>query len=408
MRVKQLVWLFLVICSVFYNPDITVAQQQAKQVIGYYPNWRYYNREGMVRPENIDFSKYTIINYSFFKPGPNGDLLLSDSYADHMLLEEKPTIVDHAHIWGTKVMVSIGGWTFSDMFSSIAADPKKRSYFAQECVRLLHQYKFDGIDIDWEFPGYKDHHGTPEDKQNFTFLMKEIRDSIDAYGKKINYPFLLSAAFGTFDEMLNMIEWDKIKDILDYCNMMTYDFNGTWSEYVNHNSPLYPPSQGLPNSLDWVFKKMTETHGVPLEKLNLGVAFYGRSYLFPNKDARIYAPNTKLADSVTWHGMEGIPQYYNIVEKLNQYDQYWDDAAQVPYLVKKDKSSVVSYDDPKSIEMKASFIIDKKLAGLIIWELTGDYVETVPGSGVKGSTPLIDVINEVFNTNKDRAKIKRK
>jgi chitinase len=397
--------LILGVALYFFTLTFSVCQTPEKQIVGYYPNWKYYNRHGMVRPENVDFSKYTIINYSFFKPGANGELLISDSYADRMLLEEKPSLVEYAHIWGTRVMVSIGGWTFSDMFPTIAADPKKRSFFAQECVRLLHQYKFDGIDIDWEYPGYKDHKGGMDDKQNFTLLMKEIRDSIDAYGKRIDYPFLLTAAFGTFDDAMNMIEWDKIKGILDYCNMMTYDFNGTWSEDVNHNSPLYAPSHGLPNSLDWVFKRMTETHGVPPEKLNLGVAFYGRSYLFPKRDAKIYAPNPKMADSITW--VEGIPQYYDIVDKKNLYDEFWDDVAQVPYLVKKDKSSLISYDNPKSIGMKAQFMMDKKVAGVIIWELTGDYVEKTPGSAVVGSTPLIEVINEVFKTNKKRQKIKQ-
>jgi GH18 family chitinase len=381
--------------------------QQSKEIIGYYPNWRLYNRQGMVKPENIDFSKYTIINYSFFKPTEDGHIISSDPITDRVLLEQNPTIVDLAHVWGTKVMVSIGGWTFSDQFPGIAANPTKRSLFAQECVNLIKQYKFDGIDIDWEHPGYEGHNGTPADKQNFTLLMKEIRDSIDAYGNKLNYPFLLTAAFATYVDATNMIEWEKVTPVLNYINMMTYDFNGPWSEDANHNSPLFPPSSGLPNSLDWVYKRMTEVHQVPLDKLNLGIAFYGRSVLFPNRDAKIYAPNTKLVDTLTWSTIEGTPQYYSLLEDMNKFDKYWDSAAQVPYLIKKDKSSFVSYDDEESIRLKAEYIMEKKVAGVIIWEITGDYVETSPGSGVTGTTPLISVVNDVFKTNRKRAKIKR-
>ncbi|MFN3405209.1 MAG: glycoside hydrolase family 18 protein [Cytophagaceae bacterium] len=387
------------------KPVQVVAKQ--KEIVGYYPNWRLYNRQGMVKPENIDFSKYTIINYSFFKPNEKGEILSSDPITDKVLLEQSPTIVELAHIKGTKVVVSVGGWTFSDQFPGIAADPVKRAKFGQECVRLLRQYNLDGIDIDWEHPGYEGHNGTPQDKQNFTLLMQAIRDSIDAYGRKINYRFLLTGAFGTYDDVMNMIEWDKVVPIMDFIHMMTYDFNGPWSSDANHNSPLFPPKSGLPNSVDWVFKRMTEKHNVPLEKLTMGMAFYGRSVLFPKKDAEIYKENTKLVDTITWPLFEGTPQYYSILADMNKFDKYWDDAAQVPYLIKKDKTCFLSYDDEKSIRLKAEHIMQNNLAGVIIWEITGDYLETSPGSAIVGKTPLIDTVNEVFKTNRKRQKIKR-
>ena len=379
----------------------------SRQIIGYYPNWRLYNRQGMVKPINMDFSKYTIINYSFFKPNEKGEILSSDVITDRVLLEQSPTIVDIAHASGTKVMVSVGGWTFSSDFPAIAADPTKRAFFAQECVRLLKEYKFDGIDIDWEHPGYDGHNGTRADKETFTLLMQSIRDSIDAYGKEIHYPFLLTAAFGTYDDIFNMIEWEKVKHTLDYFNMMTYDFNGPWSSDANHNSPLYPPASGLPNSLDWVTKRLTEKYGIAKNKMNMGIAFYGRSFLFPEKNAAIYAPNTKLSDTITWPEFEGTPQYYSIIADMKKFDQYWDSAAQVPYLIKKDKSSFVSYDDERSIKLKAEYVVKQELAGVIIWEITGDYMESSSGSGIVGKTPLIDIICEEFAINRKRHRIKR-
>jgi chitinase len=388
--------------------DVLLNQLPKKQVIGYYPNWRLYNRKGIAKPENLFYQKYTILNYSFFRPDAQGNIVSSDPISDHTLLEESPTVVEHAHLWGCRVMVSIGGWTFSDDFPAVAADPKKRHQFASECVRMLREYRFDGIDIDWEFPGYDGHKGGPADKVNFTLLMQDIRDSIDTYGKAINYKFLLTAAFGTYDDATMMIEWEKIVPILDYCNMMTYDFNGPWSADANHNSPLYAPAKGLEGSLDWVYHRMTERYHVPPEKLNLGVAFYGRSFLFPQKNAELYAVNTKLSDTVTWPVYEGTPQYFSIVEDMHMFNQYWDSTAQVPYLIKKDKTSLLSYDDPKSIHMKAEYVVDHNCAGVIIWEITGDYLETSPGSGKAGSTPLIDAINDVFKNPMRRRKIVRR
>jgi chitinase len=385
--------------------EVTVSPYR-RQIIGYYPNWRMYNRKGITRHDNLMYSKYTILNYSFFKPAANGEILNSDAHSDNILLVESPTVVDLAHLWGCKVMVSIGGWTFSDQFPGIAADPVKRKKFADECVRLIKQYKFDGIDIDWEFPGYADHNGGPADKENFTLLMQDIRTAIDAHGKTINYRYLLTAAFATYDDANNMIEWDKIIKILDYCNMMTYDFSGPWTADANHNSPLYLPASGNPAGLDWVFKRMTGKYNVPAEKLNLGVAFYGRSFLFPNKDAKIYGPNSKLTDTITWREFEGTPQYYSILDDMDKFDKFWDESAQVPYLIKKDKTSFVSYDDEKSIRLKAEYMKDKNVAGTIIWEISGDYIETSPGSGIAKNTPLADVINEVFEMPKRRRKIK--
>lgn len=381
-------------------------QENQKQIIGYYPNWRYYGRNGLSRPQKVDFSKYTIINYSFFKPTAEGTIISSDTWSDQKLLEESPTIIDLAHVAGTKVMVSIGGWTFSNHFPDIAADSAKTRRFAEECVRLLKQYRFDGIDIDWEFPGYEGHNGGPADKENFTKLMAAIREAIDAYGEEIDYPFLLTAAFGTYDDATNTIEWDTISQLLDYINMMTYDFNGPWSEDANHNSPLYPPKSGLEGSVDWVTKKMLDRYHVPKEKLNVGMAFYGRSFLFPDKNAELYAKNSKMADTITWPEYEGAPQYFMILDDMKQFNAYWDSTAQVPYLIKKDGTSVVSYDDEKSIRMKAEYIMDNDLAGVIIWEITGDFIESSPGSGKIGSTPLADQIVEAFGLTK-RKRIKR-
>ncbi len=220
------------------HQEVSVVQN-CKQIIGYYPSWQMYKRGGLVVPATINYEKYTILNYSFFAPDSLGYLKGTDAWADSILLRgtidwsvstndfyyyyPNTSLVDNAHVWGVKVMVSIGGWTLSENFPRIAADSVKRARFASECVRSLREYKFDGIDIDWEYPGYTEHKGTPEDKQNFTLLMQAIRDSIDAYGKKIKYRFLLTAALGANKSNMEFIEWDKVKNIFDYMNLMTCD-----------------------------------------------------------------------------------------------------------------------------------------------------------------------------------------
>lgn len=383
-------------------------QETCRNIIGYYPSWQMYKRGGLIKPENVDYSKYTILMYSFFAPDTNATLWGTDAWADTILLRgnidwgkgetfyyPNTSIIDQAHVWGTKVIPSIGGWSLSDNFPKIAADPNKRARFASQCVALLKNFNFDGIDIDWEYPGYEEHHGTPQDKQNYTLFMKAIRDSIDAYGKTINYKFLLTAAYGANLSQMENIEWDKCNEFMDFFNMMTYDFNGTWSSETNHNSPLYNPSKGTQASMDECFRLLTEKYGVPSNKINMGVAWYGRTFVTKDKP-ELYGPHVGKVDDKTFAVDEGSPQYFNILYQMNKFEKKWDDKAQVPYLIGKNLNTFVSYDDEESIKLKAEYVVKNNMAGVIIWDATGDYVETAPGSGRIKSTPLVNKLNEVL------------
>ncbi len=398
-----------------------------KQIIGYYPSWQMYKRAGIMRPakDNIDYTRYTILNYSFFQCDTLGNLFGTDPWADSILLRGEidwgkstldnyvyfpnTSLIDRAHVWGVRVMVSIGGWTLSDAFPTVAADPERRARFAEECVRILKDYKFDGIDIDWEYPGYAEHSGTPDDKRNFTLLMKAIRKAIDEYGEEIDYQFYLTAAFGASENQMENIEWNNLVDVMDYFNMMTYDFNGTWSSEANHNSPLYSPEKGSPGSLDLTKKLITQKYKVPASKVNLGVAWYGRTLLGFDGPTELFGKHEGKSDSVTFTVNMGMPQYFNVLEHMDEgFVEKWDDVAKVPYLINEKKESFVSYDNEKSIRLKAEYVKDNDLAGVIIWDATGDYVEKKIGSGFLKGTPLCDVLVEVLEPDTKKKKIKKR
>lgn len=407
------------------HTDVDVAPI-CKQIIGYYPSWQMYKRGGLVVPATVDYEKYTILNYSFFAPDSLGYLKGTDAWADSILLRgtidwgtstndfyyyfPNTSLIDYAHTWGVKVMVSIGGWTLSENFPKIAADPVKRARFASECVRSLREYKFDGIDIDWEYPGYAEHKGGPDDKQNFTLLMQSIRDSIDAYGKKIRYKFLLTAALGANKSNFEFIEWEKVSVTLDYMNLMTYDYNGTWSPDANHLAALYEPSKGWGGSLDGSLKLLMEKYSVPVEKINLGAAFYGRSLLMAGPGEDVYSTNhLHKTDSITYITDEGMPQYYDILLKMKNFEKRWDDVAKAPYLIGTPgkRYTFVSYDDEQSIRLKSEYVMKKEAAGLIIWDITGDYIEKSEGSGAIKNTPLANIIYDVFQPCRKRQIKKR-
>lgn len=394
----------------------TGVAQPCKEIVGYYPNWQWYDRAKLVKPSTIAYSKYSVINYCFFKPEANGLISNTDPWADENLLQGQinwstsPTsyypntsIIDLAHNAGVKVMVSIGGWTLSDNFPAIAASAILRGKFASECNRLIKFYKFDGIDIDWEYPGYAAHSGTPADKVNFTLLLDQIRDSLNALGTLHNKYYKLSACFSADPQNMQNIEWNNVVPLLDMINLMSYDFFGAWDCKANHNSPLYAPASGDPNfNCNNAFLNLVNTYSVPSTKINLGVAFYGRSQMGATG---LHQSTNCTENSAVFADDQGTPLYYNIIKNMHLFDKFYDNVAKVPYLMGKSSGSAngtfVSYDDKNAIGLKASYINTHNARGAIIWEITGDYIETSPGSGIIAGTPLADTLNQVFcnNTN---------
>lgn len=388
-----------------------VAAQPCREIVGYYPNWQWYDRNKLVNPSTIRYHKYTVINYCFFKPEINGTISNTDTWADENLLKGQinwstnpvsyypnTSIIDLAHNAGTKVFVSIGGWTLSNNFPVIAASPSLRAKFASECNRLIKFYNFDGIDIDWEYPGYVPHGGTSADKTNFTLLLQEIRDSLNYLGTLNNKTYKLTACFAADQTKMQNIQWNNVVPLVDMINVMSYDFFGAWDCEANHNSPLYSTLSGNPNfNLNDVFLELKNTHNVPPNKINLGVAFYGRSQMGATF---LYQPTNCTENQVVFPEDLGSPLYYNIDKNLHLFNRYWDNNAQVPYLLGKTNSTAsgtfVSFDDKSSIGLKANYIKSNNLLGAIIWEISGDYIESFPGSGIISGTPLLDTLNQVF------------
>ena len=264
--------------------------QEDKEIVGYYPNWQWYDRANLVNPETILFEKYTVINYAFFNPLADGSIVSTDAWADENLLlgpmiwwpdphhDSTKSLPYLAHQAGVKLLPSIGGWTLSNTFPAIAADPVKRQTFASSCVDLINQYHFDGIDLDWEYPGYEPHGGSPADKQNFTLLLQDVRAALDELEMINGQEYLLTSCFGASQERMEYVEWADVLPFVDMVNLMTYDFHGSWDPESNHHTPLYSPAVGDPEwCFDGAFTKLTQEFDVPAEKVNIGIAFYGKA-----------------------------------------------------------------------------------------------------------------------------------
>lgn len=167
------------------------AQERRYEVVGYYPSWKYRTDTHLLTPAKIPFGMLTVINYAFFYPLPDGTITGRDPAGDATILnvqgadpgkDAAASLTALAHARGVRVLLSIGGWEDSGNFPSVAADAASRGRFARSCAAAISAFGFDGIDIDWEFPGFAEHNGTPADGMNYIRLLRVLRDTLDSAG----------------------------------------------------------------------------------------------------------------------------------------------------------------------------------------------------------------------------------
>ena len=357
--------------------------QGNKKLIAYYPAWATYARGFQV--SDIPGQKLTHINYAFANI-QNGRCVLGDSYADIDKAFAGDTW-DQGALRGNfgqlrklkaanpslKTMISIGGWTWSENFAAAAASDASRKAFASSCVTFMKQYGFDGIDIDWEYPVSGGlNAGTPADKQNYTALLKEFRTELNAEEAKDSRTYSLSIAAPAGPSIIPNLESAKIGGVLDWMNLMSYDFHGSWDPITGHNAPMTVGPKdtaagfSITDAVDSYLKA-----GFPAAKLVLGVPFYGRGWenVGPT-GAGLYQSGT-AASVGTWE--KGVFDYSDITSNyLPSMTRSWDASAQVPYLYDPARRLWISYDDAQSMKIKADYIKAKGLGGAMIWEITGD------------------------------------
>jgi chitinase len=363
-----------------------------QRIIGYFTEWSVYQRKYNV--PDIPADKLTHINYAFARI-VGGECAIHDSYAAidkfydgdkwdagylrgnfHQLQKLKKK---HPHL---KTLISVGGWTLSSPFSDVALIKETRAKFAKSCVAFMVKYGFDGVDIDWEYPvsgGEPGNKTRPEDKPNYTLLLAELRRQLDEQGKSDKRSYLLTIAAPAGPKTFANLELDKIHAHLDWINLMTYDFHGGWSPLTNFNAPLYPSSKD-PTPDETIRKyfnadsavKAYLKAGVPADKLVLGVPLYGRGWGgVKNINDGLYQPPVKNLPQGTWEA--GVFDYKDLAKNyVGKFKRFWHDEAKVPWLFDEKKGIMISYDDAESLRIKAEYVKQHKLGGVMFWELSAD------------------------------------
>ena len=292
-------------------------------------------------PKNIDIRFLDAIIYAFVEIDSSGNLVVpAPSFLRSMvrLKEEKPELL---------VIAAIGGWA-ADGFSDAALTPTSRYNFARNVQKLINDYKLDGIDLDWEYPGSSASgiKSRPQDRENFTLLITALRDVLG--------PNTWISVAGTGDSTYinNSVEIDKIAPLITHFNLMSYDFTAgeTGSSGQKHQANLYDSALSLPGySTDRYVRNLINA-GMPSEKILLGVPFYGR----------LGATITKSYDELR-------KSYIN----KDGYEYRFDNDAKVPYLVR-DGEFAMSFDNEVSIFLKAQYVLENCLGGICSWQSTFD------------------------------------
>ena len=281
-----------------------------------------------------------------------------------------------------KILPSIGGWTLSDPFYYFD-NVTYRKRFVKSVRDFLLTWKFyDGVDIDWEYPGgygANPNLGDPsKDGTTYHLLMKELRAMLDKVELATGRDMELTSAVAAGDEKIARVNYTATEQYLDYIFVMTYDFYGGWSSQVlGHMAGLYAPSWDSADTYNahTAIQTFTQTQNVPASKLAVGVAMYGRGWTGVNS----WTGNHHLSGVAkgpvtpgTWEA--GVLDYRQIANELaaGSWTYHFDTTAQAPYVFKASSNDLVSYDDADSVKAKGAYVRTKGLAGLFSWEIDGD------------------------------------
>ena len=340
------------------------ASPQKTMVVAY-----VFPQNASLQPGQIDAQSLTRINYAFANID-NGRMVTgfakdAENFAFLTAFKrQNPSLT---------VLVSVGGWLWSTNFSDVSLTAQSRQVFIDSVMDFLSRYDLDGLDIDWEYPGMvgSGHPFRPEDKQNFTFLLKELRERFDRRTHKTHRHLYLTTAAGASNEFLDHTEMAKAQRYLDTVNLMAYDYYEPSSDNITgHHAPLYTSDADPKKISGDASVKAFEQAGVPAAKIVLGLPFYGHVWgNVPDQNHGLFQPGKPIPNAYA-------PYSVIVTTMLNsessQFMRYWDPVASVPYLYSAQKQVFVSYEDPESITAKGRYVQSHKLGGVMFWDYSGD------------------------------------
>ncbi|CAF2066707.1 unnamed protein product [Rotaria magnacalcarata] len=298
-----------------------------------------------------------------------------------------------------KTLLSLGGASVnSTSFRNIFEPEKTRREFIRNTIKYLRTYKFDGLDLDWEFPE------TEADRRIFSTLVHDYRLEFQNEAFLTDRSrLLLTAAVAAYRPKIEAgYDVRDVCQYLDYINLMAYDYHGSWNTHTGFNSPLYPRSSEKGDKRLLNQQATVDTWiegGCPGSKLVLGLGMYGRTFILKQKknaDTKPYGASKGAGLPGNFTASKGFLSYYEICDliKKQKWHTEYDKEQQVPYAYKEDQW--VSYDNQESIEKKCHYVASKRLAGAMIWSL--DFDDFNGAFCAQGKYPLLTRVKKTLDS----------
>ncbi|PIW59447.1 glycosyl hydrolase family 18 protein [Shewanella sp. CG12_big_fil_rev_8_21_14_0_65_47_15] len=278
-----------------------------------------------------------------------------------------------------KILPSVGGWTLSDPFFFFG-DKTKRDTFVASVKEFLQTWKFfDGVDIDWEFPGGSGANpnlGNANDGETYVALMRELRVMLDELSAETGRTYELTSAISAGDDKIAKVDYQAAQQYMDYIFLMSYDFNGGWTNTeLGHQTNLYEASWD-PDTRYTTDKgvKALLGQGVTPGKIVVGAAMYGRGWTGVNG----YSGNNPFTGTATgkvkgtWEA--GVVDYRQIAKDYMGagWSYSYDETAEAPSVFNASTGDLITFDDARSVKAKGQYVLSNQLGGLFAWEIDAD------------------------------------
>jgi len=360
------------------------------RIVCYYPNWTYYRTgDGKYTVEDIDPSLCTHLMYSFAVLDPTTHLItVHDSWLDIDLGNIRKFTNLKAHHPHVKLLLALGGWNDSRLtkYSVLLADAGKRSAFVQHAVSFIREFGFDGLDLDYEYPG---HDGAATDREGFTALVKELKEAFNPYGWELTAA--VSASKATVDKGYDV---EEVCKYLDAVHLMCYDMHGSWEHEVDHHAKLYG-DQGDELTVDFAVNYWL-SKGCPRNKMVVGIPTYGRTWTLAGSSTSVKSAASGPGSAGPITRESGFLAFQEVCQKL--HNEGWTKVPDTtgrmgPYAYK--DNQWVGYDDPDMAAVKARYILTNQLGGAMFWDLPSDDFKNRFG---EGSYPVIKTVADILKT----------
>lgn len=392
------------------EPESSSERNGSQKILaGYFEEWSIYGANYNVAnlqqngvADKISHLIYAFANISVTTSGtPAASCQIADSWADYQspYLPSVNSTPYGGPVYGNfaalqqlkqihpnlKILISLGGASAANTaaFSTIAANASLRSQFAASCIDMFISGNvaagvsvpdlFDGIDVDWEFPA-------AADKQAFTALLREFRKQLDVLGRENGRRYLLTIAAPAGAENYSNIELHKIGEVLDFLNVETYDYHGSWESATNFQAPLFDSKQDPDRSSNFYIEYTIEAYldaGVPAQKIILGVPFYGygRTQVADEDHGRYQAAGA-LAPSPSGDSLAtaGVATF-STISHLTGFTRFFDPQTLAPWLYSSESGTFWTYDDPISVAFKMLYVgrrVPGGLGGAFFWAFKDD------------------------------------